>query len=54
MVDVVDPLLAESGYAESEVLNCIEIRLLCVQENRVDRPDASAAGFTKPVGTSPV
>jgi len=42
MVDVVDPLLAESGYPESEVLNCIEIGLLCVQENPVDRPDASA------------
>ncbi|CAL4997752.1 unnamed protein product [Urochloa decumbens] len=41
MADVVDPLLAESGYPESEVLNCIEIGLLCVQENPVDRPDAS-------------
>ncbi|CAL5007286.1 unnamed protein product [Urochloa decumbens] len=42
MADVVDPSLAESGYPESEVLNCIEIGLLCVQENPVDRPDASA------------
>ena len=42
MMDVVDPLLAESGYAESEILNCIEIGLLCVQENPMDRPDASA------------
>ncbi|WVZ94350.1 hypothetical protein U9M48_040250 [Paspalum notatum var. saurae] len=39
--DVVDPLLAELGYQESEVLNCIEIGLLCVQENPADRPDAS-------------
>ncbi|CAL4997729.1 unnamed protein product [Urochloa decumbens] len=42
MADVVDPSLAESGYPESEVVNCIEIGLLCVQENPVDRPDASA------------
>ena len=39
--DVVDPSLAESQYPESEVLNCIEIGLLCVQENPADRPDAS-------------
>nr|CAB3480512.1 unnamed protein product [Digitaria exilis] len=39
--DVVDPLLAESGYSESEVINCVEIGLLCVQENPADRPDAS-------------
>jgi hypothetical protein len=42
MVDVVDPSLAVSRYPESEVFNCIEIGLLCVQENPVDRPDASA------------
>ncbi|CAO2175965.1 unnamed protein product [Urochloa humidicola] len=42
MVDVVDPSLAESRYPESEVVNCIEIGLLCVQENPADRPDASA------------
>jgi hypothetical protein len=42
MVDVVDPSLVESGYPESEVLNCIEIGLLCVQENPADRPDSSA------------
>jgi hypothetical protein len=41
MVDVVDPLLAENQYPESEVVNCIEIGLLCVQENPADRPDAS-------------
>jgi len=39
--DVVDPLLAESGYPEFEVLTCIEVGLLCVQENPVERPDAS-------------
>jgi len=42
MVDVVDPLLAVSRYPENEVVNCIEIGLLCVQENPADRPDASA------------
>ena len=42
MVDVVDPLLAVSRYPESEVVNCIEIGLLCVQENPADRLDASA------------
>ncbi|CAO2210498.1 unnamed protein product [Urochloa humidicola] len=41
MVDVVDPSLG-SGYPESVVMNCIEIGLLCVQENPADRPDASA------------
>ncbi|WVZ94349.1 hypothetical protein U9M48_040249, partial [Paspalum notatum var. saurae] len=41
--DVVDPTLAESQrYSESEVVTCIEVRLLCVQENPADRPDASA------------
>lgn len=28
-------------YPESEVLNCLEVGLLCVQENPADRPDAS-------------
>ncbi|CAO2189135.1 unnamed protein product [Urochloa humidicola] len=42
MTDVVDPSLAKSQYTESEVLCCIEIGLLCVQEKPADRPDASA------------
>ncbi|CAO2206271.1 unnamed protein product [Urochloa humidicola] len=42
MVDVVDPSLGESRYPEGEVVNCIEIGLLCVQENPADRPDSSA------------
>ncbi|CAD6265784.1 unnamed protein product [Miscanthus lutarioriparius] len=52
--DVVDPLLSESGYSESEVLNCIEIGLLCVQENPADRPDASAVVLmlSSPTSTS--
>ncbi|TKW09407.1 hypothetical protein SEVIR_6G092500v4 [Setaria viridis] len=54
MVDVVDPSLVESGYPESEVLNCIEIGLLCVQENPADRPDASAVVLmlSSPTSTS--
>ncbi|CAL5011394.1 unnamed protein product [Urochloa decumbens] len=42
MVDMVDPSLGESYCPESEVMNCIEIGLLCVQENPADRPEASA------------
>ncbi|CAO2189163.1 unnamed protein product [Urochloa humidicola] len=41
--DVVDALLGTCAeYPESEVLNCIEVGLLCVQENPSDRPDASS------------
>jgi hypothetical protein len=52
--DVVDPLLAESGYPETEVLNCIRVGLLCVQEKPADRPDASAVVLmlSSPTSTS--
>ncbi|CAL4997731.1 unnamed protein product [Urochloa decumbens] len=41
--DVVDASLGTCGqYPESEVLNCIEVGLLCVQENPNNRPDASS------------
>ncbi|CAL5007285.1 unnamed protein product [Urochloa decumbens] len=41
--DVVDASLGTCGqYPESEVLSCIEVGLLCVQENPNDRPDASS------------
>jgi len=52
--EVVDPLLAELGYPESEVINCVEIGLLCVQENPADRPDASAVVLmlSSPTSTS--
>lgn len=40
VADVVDPSLG-GQYPEDEVLNCVEIGLLCVQENPADRPDAS-------------
>lgn len=51
---MVDTLLTESGYPESEVLNCIEVGLLCVQENPADRPDASAVVLmlSSPTSTS--
>jgi hypothetical protein len=39
--DVVDPSLA-GQYPEEEIFNCLEVGLLCVQENPADRPDASA------------
>jgi hypothetical protein len=39
--DVVDPSLA-GQYPEVEIFNCVEVGLLCVQENPADRPDASA------------
>ncbi|CAO2210489.1 unnamed protein product [Urochloa humidicola] len=40
--DVVDASLGSRGhYPEDEVLNCIQVGLLCVQENPEDRPDAS-------------
>ncbi|KAK3123092.1 hypothetical protein QOZ80_8AG0623700 [Eleusine coracana subsp. coracana] len=38
--DVVDASL-NGKYPESEVLNCLELGLLCVQENPTDRPDAT-------------
>ncbi|CAL4997763.1 unnamed protein product [Urochloa decumbens] len=54
MADVVDPLLTEWRYPENEVLTCIEIGLLCVQENLADRPDASAVVLmlSSPTSTS--
>ncbi|TVT97126.1 hypothetical protein EJB05_57637, partial [Eragrostis curvula] len=39
--DMVDPSLG-GRYPEGEILNCVELGLLCVQENPADRPDASA------------
>jgi hypothetical protein len=40
-LDAVDASM-NGKYPESEVLNCLEVGLLCVQENPADRPDASA------------
>ncbi|TVU42125.1 hypothetical protein EJB05_08515 [Eragrostis curvula] len=43
-IEVVDSSL-DGHYPEDEVLNCVEIGLLCVQENPADRPDASAVAL---------
>lgn len=51
--DIVDPSLGRQ-YPESEVFNCVELGLLCVQENPVDRPDASTVALmlTSPTFTT--
>ncbi|KAM3683593.1 hypothetical protein ACJW31_12G160000 [Castanea mollissima] len=41
---MVDPLLAEA-YPANEVLRCIQIGLLCVQEHAIDRPTMSTVVF---------
>lgn len=42
--DIVDPSLG-GQYPEDEILSCVEVGLLCVQENPVDRPDASTVAL---------
>nr|DAD20719.1 TPA_asm: hypothetical protein HUJ06_022182 [Nelumbo nucifera] len=37
-VDLIDPSLAEACINRSEVLKCIHVALLCVQEDAIDRP----------------
>ena len=41
---IVDPLLDETCHA-NEVLRCIQIGLLCVQEHATDRPTMSTVVF---------
>nr|XP_015634723.1 cysteine-rich receptor-like protein kinase 6 [Oryza sativa Japonica Group] len=41
LADAVDASLG-GRYRENEVLSCVQIGLLCVQENPADRPDISA------------
>ncbi|XP_061993686.1 G-type lectin S-receptor-like serine/threonine-protein kinase SRK [Rosa rugosa] len=36
-LELVDEILGDS-YSSSEVLKCVQIRLLCVQDKAVDRP----------------
>ncbi|KAL1222898.1 G-type lectin S-receptor-like serine/threonine-protein kinase [Cardamine amara subsp. amara] len=43
--EIKDKLIDEETYDESEVLKCIHIGLLCVQENASDRPDMSSVIF---------
>lgn len=37
-VDVIDPTLNNGGDSSHEMIRCIHIALLCVQENVVNRP----------------
>ncbi|KAI9078518.1 hypothetical protein K1719_039543 [Acacia pycnantha] len=41
-LELMDPIL-EDSYTENEVLKCIHIALLCVQEDAADRPTMSTA-----------
>lgn len=51
---MVDVSLGGRGQYPGEVLNCIEVGLLCVQENPEDRPDASTAVLMlSPTTTAP-
>ncbi|KAH0877188.1 hypothetical protein HID58_064582, partial [Brassica napus] len=40
--DIIDNLMDQESYSESEVVKCIHIGLLCVQENASDRADMSS------------
>ncbi|XP_048638119.1 G-type lectin S-receptor-like serine/threonine-protein kinase RKS1 isoform X2 [Brassica napus] len=40
--DIIDDLMDQESYNESEVVKCIHIGLLCVQENASDRVDMSS------------
>ncbi|KAH0891968.1 hypothetical protein HID58_054397, partial [Brassica napus] len=53
--DFVDPIIAD-GYNKSEMVRCIHIGLLCVQEDPVDRPTMSTilVMFTSNTMTLPV
>ena len=37
IVELIDPMISESGF-EMEILRCIHVGLLCVQEFVTDRP----------------
>ena len=41
-MEIVDRSLFESSFSEYEVKRCIEIGLLCVQDQAADRPTMSA------------
>ncbi|VVA90948.1 unnamed protein product [Arabis nemorensis] len=42
---IIDTSMDEDTYEKSEVLKCVHIGLLCVQENASDRPDMSSVVF---------
>lgn len=44
-LEAVDPLLEPSSYPTHEVLRCLHIGLLCVQEHAADRPTMSDVSF---------
>ncbi|KFK23345.1 hypothetical protein AALP_AAs39041U000200 [Arabis alpina] len=44
-IEIIDKLMDQETYDESEVMKCIHIGLLCVQENALDRPDMSDVVF---------
>ena len=41
---MMDPCMNNS-FSENDVMRCIQVGLLCVQENPVDRPVMSAVGM---------
>ncbi|CAN8294232.1 unnamed protein product [Cochlearia groenlandica] len=43
--EIIDKLMSEETYEEGEVMKCIHIGLLCVQESASDRPDMSSVVF---------
>ncbi|XP_077242036.1 G-type lectin S-receptor-like serine/threonine-protein kinase At4g27290 [Tasmannia lanceolata] len=44
-LELLDPSIMASSFAENEVLRCIHVGLLCVQESPGDRPTMSAVVF---------
>ncbi|KAF3498264.1 hypothetical protein DY000_02054718 [Brassica cretica] len=45
VIEIIDKLMDVKSYDESEVIKCIHIGLLCVQENASDRVDMSTIVF---------
>ncbi|KAL0703873.1 hypothetical protein Bca4012_070298 [Brassica carinata] len=43
--EIIDTLMDAESYEESEVMKCVHIGLLCVQESASDRPDMSSVVF---------
>ena len=50
-MEIVDSILVES-YDPHEALRCIQVGLLCVQENAMDRPTMSEVGLMLKSGTA--
>ncbi|WZY97501.1 hypothetical protein YC2023_069830 [Brassica napus] len=43
--EIIDTLMDAESYEENEVMKCVHIGLLCVQESASDRPDMSSVVF---------